>query len=132
MDYRYETSEEKRDFHKKRRAFIIYNEKIEFLPKESVMSHYEYCSSKGLAKDVFNQIIRGYYLDEKVVFYKDNFIFDKELITDALKYLDDISLILKVDEFLIYFGVLTEQDFKLDFYYGKYCKGKVIRDMQKV
>ena len=35
MDYRYETKNEARDFHKQRRAFIILDNILEFLPKGS-------------------------------------------------------------------------------------------------
>ena len=50
MDYRYETKEEARDFHKQRKAFIILTDALEFLPEGSSMSHFEYCKSKGLVK----------------------------------------------------------------------------------
>jgi len=46
MDYRYETKNEARDFHKLRKAFIIRNNVLEFLPINSSSSHYEYCKSK--------------------------------------------------------------------------------------
>ena len=35
MDYRYETKDEARDFHKQRKAFIILYGKLEFLPEGS-------------------------------------------------------------------------------------------------
>ena len=56
MDYRYETKDEARDFHKQRKAFIILNDVLEFLPEGSLMSHYEYCQTKGLNKEEFNKI----------------------------------------------------------------------------
>ncbi len=43
MDYRYETKDEAREFHKRRKTFIILNDMLEFLPEESKMSHFEYC-----------------------------------------------------------------------------------------
>ena len=55
------------------------------------MSHFEYCQTKGITKEEFNKITRGYYLDGKVVFYKDNFIYDDELINEGLSYLNEIS-----------------------------------------
>lgn len=126
-DYRYETKNEARDFHKQRRAFIILNGSLEFLPEGSAMSHFEYCQSKGLEKNVFNEITRGYYLNEKLVFYKDNFIFDDNLINEALEYVDEIASIVSSNEFEIYFGQLPEQGFALDYYYGKYFDGTIIR-----
>lgn len=127
MDYRYETNGEARDFHKERKAFIILNGNLEFLPDGSDMSHYEYCKSKGLDKEEFNKIIRGYYLNNNVVLYKDNFIYDEDLISESLKYLDDISKHIKINEFEIYFGQLPEQEFRLDYHYGKYIDGLILK-----
>ena len=33
MDYRYETKNEVRDFYKQRKAFLILNDELEFLPE---------------------------------------------------------------------------------------------------
>ncbi len=128
MDYRYETKDEARDFHKQRKAFIILDEKLEFLPEGSSMSHYEYCQTKGLSKEEFNQITRGYYLNGNAVFYKDNFIYDEEVISNALKVVDEIAKTIGIDEFNIYFGQLPEQGFALDYHYGKYTKGTIIKN----
>ena len=98
MDYRYETKDEARDFHKQRKSFIILDGQLEFFPEGSSMSHYEYCETKGLTKEVFNQITRGYYLNDNAVFYKDNFIYDEEVIENALKAADEISKIIGIDE----------------------------------
>ncbi len=127
MDYRYETKDETREFHKHRKAFIILNDMLEFLPEESTMSHFEYCQTKGLDKNSFNKITRGYYLNGKVVFYKDNFIFDENLINEALNYLKEISSKVVADEFEIYFGQLPEENFALDFHYGKYSNGTILK-----
>ncbi len=50
MDYRYETKDEARSFHERRRAFVILNNKVEFLPQGSKMSHWEYCKAKAIEK----------------------------------------------------------------------------------
>ena len=125
MDYRYETKDEARDFHKQRKAFIILNDVLEFLPEGSTMSHYEYCQSKGLSKDEFNKITRGFYLNSNLIFYKDNFIYDDDLIKESLTHVNEIASILKLDEFNIYFGQLPENNFAPDYYYGKYINGIV-------
>jgi len=130
MDYRYETKEEARDFHKQRKAFIIIDGNLEFLPDGSDMSHFEYCETKGLSKDDFNKITRGYYLSGNVVFYKDNFIFDDEVIEIGLDVVDEISKKINIDEFEIYFGQLPEQGFALDYHYGKYINGTIIKKVQ--
>lgn len=128
MDFRYETKDEAREFHSQRKAFIIMNDKLEFIPINSSMSHWEYCKSKGLAKEKFNKITRGYYLNGNIVFYKDNFIYDEKVIKEGLAFLDEISSKISVDEFAIYFGQLPKENFALDFYYGKYISGKIIRN----
>ncbi len=127
MDYRYEAKEEARDFHKQRKAFIIIDGNLEFLSDGSSMSHFEYCETKGLSKEDFNKITRGYYLSGNVVFYKDNFIFDDEVIKNGLNAVGEISKKLNIDEFEIYFGELPEQGFALDYHYGKYVNGTIIK-----
>lgn len=42
MDYRYETKDSSRDFHKQRKAFIILNNKLYFLPEENFKLDYYY------------------------------------------------------------------------------------------
>ena len=127
MDYRYETKDEARDFHKQRKAFIILNGTLEFLPEGTAMSHFEFCQTKGLEKEEFNKITRGYYLNGNLIFYKDNFIYDDAVIEEALKFVKQISEIISIKEFEIYFGQLPEQNFALDYHYGRYENGKVIK-----
>ena len=131
MDYRYETKDEARDFHKQRKAFIILNGILEFLPEGSSMSHYEYCQTKGLNKEEFNKITRGFYLNGNLIFYKDNFIYDDELIDESLSHVNEIASILGLEEFDIYFGQLPENNFAPDFYYGKYVKGSIQQNIIK-
>jgi hypothetical protein len=132
MDFRYDTNDEVRDLHRQRKAFIIIDGNLEFLPEGSSMSHYEYCQTKGISKEEFNQIIRGYYKNGFVVFYKDNFTYDEDVITCGLQMLDLISSKIGVSEFDIYFGHIVEnqkpgQEFPLDYHYGKYINGTITR-----
>lgn len=131
MDYRYETKDEARDFHRQRKAFVIIDSKLEFIPEESPMSHYEFCKTKGLDKETFNKITRGYYLNGNLVFYKDNFIYDENLINEALNYVDDIAKILNKKEFEIYFGQIPENNFAFNYHYGKYLDGVITKIKQK-
>ena len=62
-----------------------------------------------------------------MVFYKDNFIYDDNVIFEALQFLNEISKKTHSEEFDIYFGQLPEQGFALDYYYGRYVKGNVIK-----
>ena len=127
MDYRYETNDDSRGFHKQRIAFVIIDKRLEFLPTGSAMSHFEYCQEKGIDKEKFNTLTRGYYLNGKVVFYKDNFIYDNDLIDESLNYLDEISSYIGIDEFNIYFGVLPDKNFEVDYYYGRYCSNVIYK-----
>ena len=56
MDYRYEVPNGEREFHKRKKAFIIVDGVIDFLPFGSPMLHYEYCQAKGISKEVYNTI----------------------------------------------------------------------------
>lgn len=126
MDYRYETKDEARDFHRQRKAFIILNNTLEFLPAGTSMSHFEYCQTKGLEKEDFNKITRGYYINGSLVFYKDNFIYDDNVINEALNYVHEIAKQISVNEFEIYFGLLLDNNFAFDYHYGKYSNGIII------
>lgn len=124
-DYRYETSDESRNFHRQRRAFVILNKKLEFLDKGSEMSHFEYLNEKGIDKETFRKVIRGTYLNGNLSFYKDNFIYDDALIKEALSYIEEIAKTLNINEFNIYFGHKPEENFAFDYYYGKYINGSI-------
>lgn len=91
----------------------------------------ENCQTKGLNKEEFNKIKRGYYLNKNLVFYKDNFIYDDDLIEESLKYLKQIQEKVESNQFEIYYGVLPEKNFAFDYHYGKYVDGKVIKAKEK-
>ena len=125
MDYRYEKKEESEIFHKLRRSFIIINGEVKYIPEGSTMSHFEFCSSIGMDKETFNKITRGYYLNGYVSFYKDNFIYDDEVISEALAHINEIAEHLSINNFDIYFGQNPDDNFSLDYHYGKYENGTV-------
>lgn len=127
MDYRYEAKKEARDFHKQRKAFIILNNLLEFLPEGSSMSHFEYCESKGINKEKFNEITRGFFLNGDAVFYKENFIYDDFVIQEALEHIGELAQMLDVEKFEIYFGELPDKDFAYDYHYGRYEKGSIVK-----
>ena len=127
MDYRYETKDEARDFHKQRRAFVILNNKLELLPDGTSMSHFEYCQTKGLSKEEFNKITRGYYLNGNLVFYKNNFVYDDNVISEALQFLNEIAEKYLLKKFEIYFGLLLDKNFAFDYHYGRYENGNIKR-----
>ena len=128
MDYRYESDESSRELHMARKAFIIYHGQLDFLPEGSAMSHYEFCKTLGISKEDFNQLIRGYFLKGNLVFYKDNFVYDENLIQESLKYVPDISKIINENTFNIYFGHIPQENFKLDLFYGSYNNGEITKN----
>ena len=120
MDYRYETKNEVRDFHKQRIAFVIINNEIHFI-KNSGMSHWEYCKSLNISKENFNTLTRGYYFDGRIVFYNNNFTYNNNVITEGLKYIVQIKEECKIDKADIYFGLVideTQTIWPCDLYYG--------------
>lgn len=73
------------EFHRKRIAFMIINDDIMFL-EYNIMSHKEWYKSLNVKQDNFENIVRGYILENKVVFYKGNFEYDEEVIKAVEKY----------------------------------------------
>ena len=119
MDYRYDTKDEAREFHKRRTAFIVIEDKLYYI-KNSEQSHWEFCQKKGFSKEKFNKMTRGYYIDGNIVFYKGNFTYDKELIKDSLKYIMKIKEDCKLGEMQIYFGLKVPKEnetWEYDYYY---------------
>lgn len=120
MDFRYETKKGVRDFHKQRIAFVILNNEIYFI-RNSEMSHWEYCQSINVTKEVFDSLTRGYYLNGNIVFYKDNFTYDNNVIAEGLKYLVRIKEECHIDKANIYFGLIVDKTKKIwpfDYHYG--------------
>ena len=72
-------------FHKSRLAFMIIDDEIMYL-ENSGMSHIEWYRSLGLDENRFNDIVRGYYKNGRLIFYKGDFMYDDETIECAKKY----------------------------------------------
>ncbi len=104
MDLRYETKDELREFHKQRIAFIIMDGNIQYI-KNSEISHWEYCESRGISKEEFNELIRGYYYNGELIFYKNDFIYDDNVIKIAMMYLKMIMNDCELKEVKVYFGL---------------------------
>lgn len=134
MDYRYETNDESRDFHKRRTAFIVIDKKIYYI-KNSGMSHWEFCQKRNIPKEEFNKLTRGYYIDGNIVFYKGNFTYDQDLIEDALKYILKIKEDCNLPKMKIYFGLVIpkkDEQWKYDYYYGEISDdNKIVKNDSK-
>lgn len=92
------------EFHKKRIAFMIINDEVKYLI-DSVMSHEEWFNSLNFNKEDFNTIIRGYYKDNKLIFYKGNFIVDDDVVRIAKEKKDEIIKELDLKDVTVYCGV---------------------------
>lgn len=88
------------------------------------MSHWKFCQkhSPEMTKDKFNEITRGYYLSGDLVFYKDNFYYNENVIKEALNYITKIKNKLKLKDVKINFGLIVGkpgENWPTDYYYGK-------------
>ena len=69
-----------------RNLFMIINNGVQILPN-TPMDHREWYISLGLDLDNFESTIRGYIIDNKIVFFKgSNFSYDDETYKAALSY----------------------------------------------
>lgn len=97
-----------RDFHKSRIAFLIINNNVEFL-KSSGMSHIEWAKTLGINEQEFNNLVRGYVLNNNIVFYKGNFAFDDGVISVAKTYCKQIKNLCDIrSKCKVYCGVKIE------------------------
>lgn len=76
-------------FHNSRIAFMIIDNEILYLENSS-MGHIEWYRSLGYDENNFENVVRGYYKDGKIIFYKGDFIYDSETIEWAKKVYKDI------------------------------------------
>lgn len=63
--------------------FMIVNDEIKFLPKSSTMDHKEWYNSLGMNPDEYDNIIRGYVIENYCIFFKANLNYDSEVIDVA-------------------------------------------------
>lgn len=83
---------------------MIINNEVIYL-RDSGMSHLEWYLSLGLPKGKFDQIIRGYYKDGKIIFYKGDFLYDDEVIETAKFYGNFIREEVRDNDASIFAGV---------------------------
>lgn len=60
------------DFHKKRTMFYVWNGIVYVAPKNDPRGHKEFINNFN----IFNNCIRGYYMDKKLVVYTDGNLFN--------------------------------------------------------
>ncbi len=93
-------------FHKSRIAFIILKKQVMFL-KNSTLSHLQWTQSLGIDKNEFNQLTRGYVVNNDIVFYKGNFEFDEQTIEDAKNFSETIKKECSLTFAKVYAGLIV-------------------------
>ena len=83
-------SQNEKNIHKERIAFMIIDDEILFL-KNSELSHFMWAKQLGVPESIFSQIVRGYYKNGKASFYKGNFEYDNECIECAKRFATEIK-----------------------------------------
>lgn len=63
--------------------FMIINDEIKFLPKSSQMDHKEWYESLGMNPEEYDNVIRGFIIENYCIFFKANLNYDSEVIDVA-------------------------------------------------
>lgn len=71
-------------FHESRLAFMIIDDEILYL-KNNKMSHKEWYFLLFNSLKNFNDVVRGYAKDDRIIYYKGDFEYDSEVIEVAKK-----------------------------------------------
>ena len=88
--------------------FMIINGQLKFL-ENSTMDHREWYESLGLDPNFFEQIVRGYILEHKIVFFKGmNFNYDEEVIQMARVYSPSIREYCHDSSLEVYCGIVIQ------------------------
>ena len=84
--------------------FMIIDDQVKYLT-EGNMDHREWYTSLGLDPNNYENIVRGFVMDEKIIFFKGtNFIADQEVITMAKRHAPGIRLYLN-NNYAVYCGI---------------------------
>lgn len=84
--------------------FMIIDDQVKYLT-EGNMDHREWYNSLGLDPNNYDNIVRGFIMDNKIIFFKgSNFIADQEVITMAKRHAPGIRLYLN-NNYEVYCGI---------------------------
>ncbi len=89
----------------KKILFMILHDKVLYL-ENSDMDHKEWYESLGEDSNLFDDVVRGYIIDGKIIFFKAFFNYDDEVIKAAKTHALDIRKKCNNDELGVYCGVL--------------------------
>lgn len=86
--------------------FLIYNNEVKYLQNSS-MDHREWFLSLGGKQEEYDQLIRGFIMDGKVLFFKGpEFKYDNEVYETARKFAHNIRSTLNNNNLVICCGIL--------------------------
>lgn len=86
--------------------FMLIEDEIKYL-KNSNMDHREWYISLGYDVKNYDNIIRGFIIEDKIIFFKGiNFNYDEEVITAAKKYAQDMKKHLNNMNLEVYCGIV--------------------------
>ena len=92
----------------KKILFMVIDNKVKYL-SDSDMDHREWYKSLNLDLDEFDNVVRGFILDNKIVFYKGLFKYDNETIDIAEKMDPEMRKKLNNPNLEVYCGVYTNE-----------------------
>lgn len=97
-----ETEKRERQFHCQRKAFAIYDDKLNWNP-DNFYSHHEWLVETGLFSEAqFEDLVRGYIDNTGIYFYQGNNFETNEYVEDIAKsYMNSID-----KELPVYCGVI--------------------------
>lgn len=90
----------------KKILFMILHDEVLYLDENSDMDHKEWYESLGEDMSLFDNVIRGFVIDGKIVFFKAFFNYDEEVIQAAKKYAVEIRNKVNNFELGVYCGIL--------------------------
>lgn len=96
-------TEVQRDLHKNRVAFIIVSDKIYYIEKND-KSHFELAQELGINKQQFDELCRGFFYKDYIVFYKGYFTYDDKMVDEALQFVNEIKNHVEVEKVKVYCG----------------------------
>ena len=86
--------------------FMIIGNEVKYLA-DSNMDHREWYTSLGLDINNYDNIVRGYVIDGKIIFFKGMFNYDNEVIDCAKRFAPGMKLTLNNPHLEVYCGILA-------------------------
>ena len=87
--------------------FMVINDHVEYLNNDK-FDHKEWYQALGLDPNLFENVIRGYIIENKIIFFKGlNFNYDESVIQAAMKFAPGMRQFLNREDLEIWCGILA-------------------------